>query len=91
MVGGKQVIEINAKGGYSPTITSAKAQTPTVLKVKTQTPFDCSAALTIPGLNYRANLKPTGVAQIDIQPQKPGTTLQGICAMGMYNFQITFN
>ncbi len=87
----KQVITINAKGGYSPRMTTAKADMPTVIKVMTNGTFDCSAALTIPSLKYRANLSPSGETSVEVPPQKSGTTLQGLCAMGMYNFSVKFN
>lgn len=88
---GTQVVEITAKGGYMPRQTTAHAKVATVLKVKTQGTFDCAAALTIPSIGYRAMLKPTGEVAIEIPPQKEGSVLQGVCAMGMYNFQIRFN
>jgi len=91
MVDGKQVIEITAKGGYSPTSSAAKANTPTVLKVTTRSTFDCSATLNIPALGYRTNLPATGETLVDIPAQQPDTILQGTCGMGMYNFNIKFN
>lgn len=90
IVDGKQIIEINARGGYMPRNTTAKANMPTILKVKTNGTFDCSAAIAIPNLNYRKNLPPTGETLIDISPQKVGTILHGLCAMGMYNFSVKF-
>ncbi|KKS23394.1 MAG: hypothetical protein UU82_C0031G0011, partial [Candidatus Nomurabacteria bacterium GW2011_GWC2_41_8] len=42
---GIQYITINAKGGYSPGISAAKAGIPTKLIVKTESTYDCSAAL----------------------------------------------
>jgi hypothetical protein len=50
-----------------------------------------SSAVFIPSLNYRKNLQPSGVTEIEVPPQKAGTTLQGLCAMGMYNFTIKYN
>ena len=91
MVDGKQIITINAKGGYSPKLTTAKAVMPTVINMKTQGTFDCSSALTIPSLGISKNLPPTGETLIDVPPQNAGTTLQGHCSMGMYNFAINFN
>ena len=88
---GKQIIEIQAKGGYSPRTTLAKADMPTVIKVSTNGTFDCSSAITIPSLGYRNNLPPTGEVLIDVPPQKAGTKLQGLCAMGMDNFSIEFH
>lgn len=91
MTDGVQTIEVDAKGGYSPRLTLARADVPTVLKVKTRGTFDCSSALRIPSLNYSAYLEPSGVTEVPVPPQKVGTTLQGICSMGMYSFSITFN
>ena len=91
VVGGKQVIQIDAKGGYVPRNTVAKANMPTTLNVKTNGTFDCSSGLSIPSLGYRTNLPPSGVTPIEIPPQPAGTTLKGVCAMGMYNFAVNFN
>jgi plastocyanin domain-containing protein len=91
VIDGKQTITINAKGGYSPKVTTAKAGIPTIIKVNTQGTFDCTAALTIPSLGYEKNLPPSGETLIDVPPQKAGTTMRGLCAMGMYNFSINFN
>jgi len=91
IVDGKQIITINAKGGYAPQITTAKADVPTIIKMDTRGTFDCSSALVIPSLNYRKSLPPSGETLIDVPPQKAGTKLQGLCAMGMYNFSINFN
>ncbi len=90
VVDGKQIIEIDVKGGYSPRITTAKADIPTVIKMKTSGTFDCSSALTIPSLSYRTNLPQSGVTEIEVPAQKVGSNLQGICAMGMYNFAVNF-
>lgn len=91
VVDGAQIITINAKGGYFPRITTAKADMPTVIKVATSGTFDCSSALVIPSLNYRANLSPSGVTAVQVPPQKAGAKLQGFCAMGMYGFVVNFN
>lgn len=91
IVEGKQVIEINAKGGYAPRVTFAKANTPTVINVQTNGTFDCSSALTIPAIGYRTMLPSSGKTPIEIPPQQPGTTIKGVCSMGMYNFAVNFN
>lgn len=88
--GETQVIEVQAKGGYFPKATTAQAGVPTVLRLKTNGTYDCSAAVTIPKLGFQKNLDASGVTEVTIPPQEPGTTLQGVCAMGMYNFQIQF-
>ena len=86
-----QVIMLDAKGGYSPKVTMANANTPTVIRVRTNGTFDCSSALTIPSIGYSGNLPPSGETDITLAPQEAGATLDGICAMGMYSFQIRFN
>ncbi len=91
VVDGKQIIEINAKGGYSPRVTTAKADIPTILKLNTRGTFDCSASLIIPKIGYQKNLPPSGVTAVEIPPQKSGSTLRGLCGMGMYSFRINFN
>lgn len=91
VVDGKQIVEIGAKGGYSPRITTAQAGIPTVIKVSTRGTFDCSSALTIPQIGYSNNLPPSGVTEIEVPAQEAGAKLQGICSMGMYNFSINFN
>jgi len=89
-VGESQVIEISAKGGFSPRDVTAKAGTATTLKIKTSSTFDCSSSLTIPKLGYQTNLPPSGETVVDVPPQKPGSTLTGLCSMGMYSFTIQF-
>jgi plastocyanin domain-containing protein len=91
IVDGKQVIEIDAKGGYFPNKTAAQANIPTVLKIKTNSTFDCSSAVRIPSINYQAYLPPSGETIIELPPQEEDSTLQGLCAMGMYNFSLSFN
>ncbi len=86
----KQVIEITAKGGYAPRISTAKANTPTILRVKTSSTFDCSSALRIPSIGYSKNLPPSGTTDIELPAQAAGTTLKALCSMGMYNFSVQF-
>jgi plastocyanin domain-containing protein len=91
IVDGKQVIQINAKGGYAPRVTVAKANTPTVINVVTNGTYDCSSSLTVEAVGFRKMLPATGVTPIEIPPQKPGTTIKGLCTMGMYHFSVSFN
>ncbi|HXK39059.1 MAG TPA: cupredoxin domain-containing protein [Candidatus Paceibacterota bacterium] len=90
VVGGKQTIDITAKGGYSPRIVVAKAGMPTVLRVSTRGTFDCSSSLVIPKLSYQKFLPPSGTEEIAISAEEAQGTMQGLCSMGMYNFQIKF-
>jgi plastocyanin domain-containing protein len=88
---GTQIITINVKGGYFPRTSFAKANLPTTILFKTEGTFDCSSAVRIPSLRLQAFLPSTGVKEMVIPPQQPGTSLQGTCSMGMYNFTINFN
>lgn len=90
IVDGKQIIDITAKGGYSPRVVNAKAGIPTILRVNTDGTFDCSSSIVIPKLSYQKFLPPSGVEEIAISAEQAQGTLQGLCAMGMYNFQIRF-
>jgi plastocyanin domain-containing protein len=90
IVEGKQIIEINAKGGYFPHVSSAKADLTTIIRMKTSNTFDCSSYLVIPSVGFRGSLPQTGAIDIPIPPQKSGSVIQGLCGMGMYNFQIKF-
>jgi plastocyanin domain-containing protein len=89
VVDGKQVVEITARGGYTPRKTTAKAGIPTVLRVDTNGSYDCSIALRIPKLNIAKNLEPTATTDIDLGTPKTGK-MNGICGMGMYSFEIDF-
>ena len=87
---GIQYITINAKGGYSPKVSTAKAGIPTKLIVKTDGTYDCSASLVIRSVGYQKILPQTGEETIDIGTPIAGQPLQGLCGMGMYNFLINF-
>lgn len=91
MINGVQYITINAGGGYSPKVSSAKAGIPTKLIVKTNGAYDCSSSLAINSIGYRKMLPQTGETEIDIGTPKVGEPLRGVCGMGMYSFLINFN
>ncbi len=86
---GKQIIEIKAKGGFSPRKTYAKAGIPTILKMETKNTFDCSSSVRIPKMDISQSLPPTGVVEIDLGIPKV-SVLKGTCSMGMYPFEINF-
>lgn len=90
IVEGKQIVEITAKGKYSPKITTAQAGIPTILRMKTLGTYDCTAALRVPSVGFEQMLPPSGNTDIEVPPQQVGTSVQGRCAMGMYNFEIQF-
>ena len=88
---GKQIVEVTAKSRYSPKLTAAKAGMPTTLRVKTMGTYDCTSILRIPSMGYEKTLPPTGSTDIELASQEAGATVQGVCAMGMYNFTVQFN
>lgn len=89
IVDGKQIIEIKAKGGYIPRISTAQAGLPTVLRFNTNGTFDCSASVRIPQMNIFEVLPNSGKKDIDLGVAKEGS-IQGSCGMGMYPFEIKF-
>ncbi len=91
VVDGTQFIDVTAKGGYKPRVITATAGMPTVLRVKTSGTFDCSASLVIPKLSYQKFLQPSATEEVVISPEQAQGTIQGLCSMGMYNFEVKFN
>ncbi len=87
---GIQYVTIEARGGYSPKVSTAQANIPTKLVVKTNGTYDCSAALVIKSIGYQKILPQTGEEVIDLGTPQTGT-LKGLCSMGMYNFSVNFN
>ena len=87
---GVQVVNIWAKGGFTPAQSVAKSGVPTILRINTSGTFDCSSSVRIPSLNIFKNLPPSGTTDIDLGISSVGT-LQGMCGMGMYPFEIVFN
>ncbi len=73
---GIQYITIDAGGGYSPRLSSAKAGIPTKLIMKTSGSFDCSSSLVIRSLGYQKILPQTGETEIDIGTPKIGEPLK---------------
>ena len=89
IVDGKQIIEIKAKGGYTPIHSTGKAGMPTMLRVDTNGTFDCSSSVRIPSMNISQRLPMSSTTDIDIGTQPLGL-FQGTCGMGMYPFDIKF-
>lgn len=85
---GVQYVTITAKGGYSPRVTEIKGGIPTKLVVKTDGTYDCSLSLTVRSVGFQKILPATGEEVIDLGVPQPGEKVQGVCSMGMYNFQI---
>lgn len=89
MEGENQIVEIRAKGGYSPMRSTAKAGIPTILRMDAEGTFDCSAFVRIPKLDISESLTMAGSTDIPLGVQGPGV-LSGGCSMGMYPFEIVF-
>ncbi len=89
IIDGKQIVQINARGGYQPRKSVAKANMPTVIRFNTSNTFDCSSSVRIPSMNIFKMLPQNGSTDIDIGIQKSGK-LNGSCGMGMYPFEIEF-
>ncbi|MCK9344548.1 MAG: cupredoxin domain-containing protein [Candidatus Pacebacteria bacterium] len=85
---GVQYVTLAAKGGYFPKLSSIKPDIPTKLIVKTSGTYDCSASLVVRSIGFQKVLAPTQEEIIDLGTPKPGEKIQGVCSMGMYNFQI---
>lgn len=89
IINGTQIVEINAKGGYQPRVSVAKAGMPTVVRFNTRGTFDCSSSIRIPSMGISKFLPQTGSTDIDLGTRGAGT-LSGSCGMGMYPFSIEF-
>lgn len=89
IVGGVQIVEITARGGYKPRVSLAQAGMPTTIRFDGRGSFDCSSAVRIPSLGISKTLAYDAVTDIDVGVQQVGT-LKGSCGMGMYPFEIQF-
>jgi plastocyanin domain-containing protein len=89
IVDGIQIVDVTAKGGYTPRKSTAKAGIPTILRFNTKGTFDCSSTVRIPSLNIGKQLAITGATDIDLGSPVAGV-LKGSCGMGMYPFEIDF-
>ena len=87
---GIQIIEVTAKGGYSPDETTAKALLPTILRFVTDDTFDCSSSVIIPNLRIRKRLPLSGKTDIQLPTIPENTTITVYCGMGMYYFNLNF-
>jgi plastocyanin domain-containing protein len=85
---GVQYVTVEALGGYSPRTSVIQPNFPTKLIIKTNGTYDCSASLAIRSLNFQKILQPTGEEIVDLGTPKSGEQIQGVCGMGMYNFQV---
>lgn len=89
VVDGKQIIDVQVKGGYQPKVSTAKAGIPTVLRFTTDSTFDCSSEVRIPSMGISQNLPQTGKTDVAIGTPT-AAPLKGVCVMGMYSFEVDF-
>lgn len=87
---GVQVIEIKAKGGYTPAVTVAKAYKATILRMVTDDTFDCSSSVIIPDLKLRKRLPLSGSTDIQLPTIPENISITVYCGMGMYSFNLNF-
>ena len=87
---GVQYVTIDAKGGYSPRLSTAKAGIPTKLIVKTDGTYDCSSSLVVRAAKFQKLLPQTGETEIDLGIPEAGVPIEGVCGMGMYSFNVNF-
>jgi plastocyanin domain-containing protein len=86
------VITINVKNtGYEPAVVHARADVPVTLRMVSKNVRSCSLAVIIPALDVFKILEPTGVSEIEIPAQAPGTRMTYSCSMGMYSGTIIFD
>jgi plastocyanin domain-containing protein len=86
---GVQIVTIDARGGYSPKKSTARAGIPTIVRFTTNGTFDCSAAVSIPSIGEYMLLPLSGVTDVSLGTSTKGV-LDGTCSMGMYSFSIKF-
>jgi len=87
IVDGVQMVDLRAKVGFSPRVSTVKAGIPTTLRVDTNGTFDCSSSLRIPSMKIAENLPATGETEIVLGTLSVGV-IDGTCSMGMYPFQL---
>lgn len=85
---GKQIVEMTAGfSGYQPSTLEIKGGTPTILRVTSNNNFGCGSAFRIPKLNISKNLPTSGTTDIDLGTLTAGSTIDGMCSMGMYRIK----
>jgi Cu+-exporting ATPase len=70
--GGRQVIDITVKGGYSPNLVRIEAGTPVRLRFHREESSDCTARVVFPDLRKSASLAAFGTTTLDLSIDEPG-------------------
>lgn len=84
---GKQVVAIEVKGGYSPSVIQAKQNTPLILRFIRKESSSCGEYVTISDFKVRKHLPENETVEIEITPTKTGE-FSFTCDMGMYQGKI---
>ncbi len=80
--GGRQVVDITVKGGYSPSLIRVEAGTPVRLRFHRQENSDCTARVVFPDLRKSASLEAFGTTTLDLDLAEPGE-YSWACGMNM--------
>jgi Cu+-exporting ATPase len=80
--GGRQVVDITVKGGYSPNLVRIEAGTPVRLRFDRQENSDCTARVVFPDFRKSASLAAFGTTTLDLQVDEPGE-YSWACGMNM--------
>ena len=80
--GGRQVVDITVRGGYSPNLVRIEAGKPVRLRFDRQENSDCSARVVFPDLRKSASLAAFGTTVLDLDITEPGE-YSWACGMNM--------
>ena len=82
-VGGVQEIDVTVKGGYQPSIITAKAGQLLRLNFTRRESTPCGEEVILPDFGKRAHLPQDRTVPVEIKPEKPGE-YEFTCGMNMY-------
>ena len=80
--GGRQVVDITVKGGYSPSLIRVEAGKPVRLRFDRQENSDCTARVVFPDFRRSASLAAFGTTTLDLDVAEPGEYAWA-CGMNM--------
>ncbi len=80
--GGRQVVDVTVKGGYSPSLIRVEAGTPVRLRFHRQENSDCTSRVVFPDLRKSASLEAFGTTTLDLEIAEPGE-YSWACGMNM--------
>ncbi|MGI8537319.1 MAG: cupredoxin domain-containing protein, partial [Mycobacteriales bacterium] len=80
--GGRQVVDVTVKGGYSPSLIRVEAGSPVRLRFHRQDNSDCTSQVVFPDLRKSASLEAFGTTTLDLEITEPGE-YSWACGMNM--------